>query len=145
MNSNPGLALVFIAPRSLVGPENFRPQLLCYSLINLTGFILNSSVGIYYFCLSFKKFAPSSQKNQLIQNQSLLSRPRSPALWAMWLFCYEFSWARKVISFLLQIGRRIYFSFCFTTFSRKAFYPKFFFSFISDWKTTSLRHDIITN
>ena len=140
MNSNPGLALVFIASRSLVGPENFRP--LSYSNFQLS---VNSSVGIYYFCLSFKKFAPSSQKNQLIQNQSLLSRPRSPALWAMWLFCYEFSWALKVISFLLQIGRRIYFSFCFTTFSRKAFYPKFFFSFISDWQTTSLRHDIITN
>ena len=77
MNSNPGLALVFTVPRSLVGPENFRP--LSYSNFQLS---VDSSVGIYYFCLSFKKFAPSSQKNQLIiiQNQSLLSRPRSPAL-----------------------------------------------------------------
>ena len=140
MNSNPGLALVFTVPRSLVGPENFRP--LSYSNFQLS---VNSSVGIYYFCLSFKKFAPSSQKNQLIQNQSLLSRPRSPALWAMWLFCYEFSWALKVISFLLQIGRRIYFSFLFYDIQSKSILSKIFLSFISDWKTTSLHHDIITN
>ena len=57
MNSNPGLALVFTVPRSLVGPENFRP--LSYSNFQLS---VDSSVGIYYFCFSFQKFVPSSQK-----------------------------------------------------------------------------------
>ena len=79
MISNPGLALVFTVSRSLVGPENFRP--LSYSNFQLS---VDSSVGIYYFCFSFKIRAIFS-KNQLIQNQSLLSRLRFPALWTMWL------------------------------------------------------------